>query len=118
MAIYTDYQNASLNLFVDQGTAFTQIVDLKDDIGGPLDLTGYTLQIQIKKYYNTSRTYPALVSFVGDPILGRIKIEIPKETNEDFDASRYVYRVLIVDIANPTTGLVTVLDGHILVDRF
>lgn len=113
MAIYTDYQNSSLNLFVDQGTDFSQIVNLKDDIGAPLDLTGYTCTLEIKKYYSTSMLFAGTAVIVGDPILGTIKIEIPRTTTEIMDSSRYVYRVYINN-----TIRTTLLDGHILVDRF
>ena len=114
MPLYNDYQNASLDLFVDQGSTFEQTINLKNDIGEPLDLTGNSLTIQVKKYYNTTRLFPAIVSIIGDPLLGRIKIAIPSTTTSSMDSERYVYKV----VSNASTTPVTVLDGQILIDRF
>lgn len=114
MADYRDFQNASLDLYVDQGSDFMQIVNLKDFDGNPLDLTDYSVSISIKKYYNVSFIYPSSVFIVGNPLAGTIRIEIPKSTTDLFNDSRYVYLVRI----NNSTDTVKVLDGQILVDRF
>lgn len=114
MAVYKDYQNAYLDMYVDQGTDFMQYVDLKNDVGGPLDLTGYSTTMSIKLYFGTTRTFAATCIISGDPLLGRIRIDIPKSTTDTLTSPRYVYRV------PATNGLdnVTLLAGQILIDRF
>jgi hypothetical protein len=114
MAVYKDYQNAVLDLVVDQGTDFMQFVDLKNDVGAPLDLTGYTPTLQIKLYFNTTRLFAASCVISGDPLLGRIRLDIPRTTTNMFNSSRYVYRVSATD----GTDNVTLLSGQLLIDRF
>ena len=114
MADYKDFENASLDLYVNQGSDFKRPVKLTNFDGTPLDLTGYTLSLTIKKYYNVSQTYTGSVDVDGDPVLGNIIINIPKGTTSLFTGSRYVYIVRI----NNSTDTVRVLDGQILIDRF
>lgn len=114
MADYKDFHNAELDLYVDQGSDFMQFVDLTNDAGSALDLTGYTPSISVKLYFNTTKTFAATCVVSGDPVLGRIRIGIPKTTTDTLTSPRYVYRVS----ATNGTDTVTLLSGQIMIDRF
>ena len=42
------------NLFIDQGTDFSIVVDVTDATGSVLDLSGYSAAAQIRKTYGSS----------------------------------------------------------------
>ena len=112
--LYKDYQNTSLDLYINQGSDFEQVCQLLDSDGTPLELTSdMTLSIVIKKYYNTFIFYPGSVESVPNSP-GFIKIKIPSSTTSLFTASRYVYQVKIAEGSES----ICVLDGTIIVDRF
>jgi hypothetical protein len=98
----------TIDLFVKQGDSVTIPIALS------FDLSDLELDIQIKKYYNTSYLYPASVSVVGEPEEGEIMITIPASTSSTMDSERYVYQI----IANLETTPNVLLTGQILVDRF
>lgn len=112
--LYEDYQNASLDLHVNQGTDFVQEFQLLKTDGSPLELTtDLELSVVIKKYYNTLIQYPATV-IITQGLAGQAKIKIPSSTTSLFTAARYVYQINLSDGAEK----VCVLDGQILIDRF
>ena len=46
------------NIFIDQGTDFSVIVDCTDTVGNVLNLTGFTATAQIRKTYGSSSALP------------------------------------------------------------
>jgi len=59
---------AKANIIVDQATTFNTELNLTNDAGNALDLTGYTAQAQVRKWYTSTNA----VSFA---------ISIPEPTN-------------------------------------
>jgi hypothetical protein len=96
------------NINIDQGTTFTTSVSLTDESGSPLDLTAYTANAQIRKWYTSSNS----VSFNTELVDGNIVLSLNANTSALLVAGRYVYDVIVRDGSNNVTrvveGIVTV----------
>jgi len=96
------------NIVVDQGTTFNTQISLTDDAGNPLDLTGYTGESQIRKWYTSSNS----TSFSVSLSTGVVNLSLDANTTSSLAAGRYVYDVVMTD----GTGVVTrVVEGIVTV---
>jgi len=96
------------NISIDQGTTFSTVVALTDDAGNPLNLTAYSANSQIRKWYTSSNS----VAFTTELTDGDIILSMNAATTGSLSAGRYVYDVTVTDNANNITrvveGIVTV----------
>lgn len=96
------------NITIDQGATFSTIVSLTDDAGNALDLTGYSANSQIRRWYtsNTATDFTVAVSN------GAIGLALTANQTANLTYNRYVYDVLVTNPANTITrvveGIVTV----------
>jgi hypothetical protein len=97
-----------VNFLIDQGTSFATAINLNDDDGNPLDLSGYTVAGQMRKAYS-SQNY---VAFVANLELGILNLGLSANTTGDLTAGRYVYDVELTDTNSIVTRL---LEGVITV---
>jgi hypothetical protein len=99
---------AKINLVIDQGTTFSQVISLTDADDLPLDTDVYSARGQIRKHYlsNTS------VSFTTTLANGDLTLSLTSTQTANIVAGRYVYDVELIDAANNVTrlmeGIVTV----------
>lgn len=101
--------SSKANLVIDQGSTFTTTITLTDDNNNPIDLTGYTGQSYIRKWY-TSLTYtPFTVELT--PLTGQVTLSLTSDQTANLLYGRYVYDV------NLTVGSVVsrVLEGIITI---
>lgn len=101
---------ATTNLFIDQGSDFTAEVDLMQDSGVPLNLTGATVASQMRRSYYSTTSY-AFASSVLDAANGTIKLELTANISSNIRPGRYVYDVEVQQAATRTRvleGIVTV----------
>jgi tricorn protease-like protein len=99
---------AKINLVIDQGSTFTQVISLtgSDDIAVNTDV--YTARGQIRKHYlsNTS------VSFTTILANGDLTLSLTSIQTANIVAGRYVYDVELIDSSNNVTrlmeGIVTI----------
>lgn len=101
------------NLYIDQGTNFSSVIDVNQDDGSAFDLTGYTIRAQIRKTY-TSSSYTAFTT--SSPAAGKIEIALDDSVTATMKAGRYVYDVTIsnTSLSNTlriTEGIVTINPG-------
>lgn len=101
------------NIIIDQGADFRTSIELTDDDGYAIDLSGFTGSAQMRKYYNSSRVYDFTVSFDSDNSV--VLIEMSANTTNTIPSGRYVYDCEVTDSANVKTrlveGIVTVTPG-------
>ena len=99
------------NITIDQGSSFTTTVNLTDESGNVLDLTGYSAESQIRRWY-TSNT---AVNFTTALANGVISLSLTANSTANLVYGRYVYDVKLTDPANTVTrvveGIVTVTPG-------
>ena len=100
------------NITIDQGSTFNTTVNLTDDAGNALDLSGYSANSQIRRWY-TSNTPAA--TFTVSVSNGVIDLSLTANATANLVYGRYVYDIKLTDPANTVTrvieGLVTVTPG-------
>jgi hypothetical protein len=100
------------NLVVNSGTDFSQTFTLEsNDNDSALDLTGYTVSAQMRKYSGSS-TFTTFTSSISSPrTLGKIIISLTSSQTVDLKPGRYVYDVVITRDSVKTR----VIEGMVLV---
>ena len=99
------------NLIIDQGTTFSTDLSLKDDNGDPLNLSGFTANSVIKKWYTSQTSVPFNV-FINTHS-GTITLELNANTSINLKSGRYVYDVNVTEMSSGSVsrvveGIVTV----------
>lgn len=99
------------NITIDQGSSFNTTINLTDDAGNLLDLTGYSAESQIRRWY-TSNT---AIDFDTSLVDGTIGLSLSSNATANLVYGRYVYDVKLTDPSNTVTrvveGIVTVTPG-------
>jgi len=99
-----------LNLVVDQGSSFSTTLNLTDDDGGVINLTGYTAAGQLRKHYTSSNSVSFTITLGGAN--GTVTLAMSSNTTANIAAGRYVYDVELTDDAGLVSrlfeGIVTV----------
>ena len=103
---------AYTDLYVDQGADYFTNMDLTEDDGSPINVTGYAFTGQIRKsYYSTNPTANLVISIVNGAN-GNININMSSVVTSNITPGRYVYDVKMTDTSNVTIrimeGIVTV----------
>lgn len=102
------------NLVIDQGSTYSTTLNLTDDNGDPLSLTGYQANSQIRKWYTSSNSVTFSTSI--NVSSGAITLSLTSEQTNNMVAGRYVYDLEITETSTNTTsrlveGIVTVTPG-------
>jgi hypothetical protein len=100
------------NLVINSGSDFSQTFTLEsNDNDSALDLTGYTVSAQMRKYSGSS-TFTTFASSISSPrTLGKIVISLTSSQTVDLKPGRYVYDVVITINSVKTR----VIEGMVLV---
>ena len=99
------------NLYVDQGSTYSNIITVTASNGQALDLSGYSVASQMRKSYQSS-TYHSFTATVYDAANGKIRLQLTDEQSGAIPAGRWLYDVEIESTAGARTrvvqGIVTV----------
>lgn len=98
-----------VNLVVDQGATFETTINLTDDNGDLVDLTGYTGAGQIRKHYTSSNATNITVTLGGAN--GTVTLGLSANATANLTAGRYVYDVELTNtgtVSRIFEGIVTV----------
>jgi hypothetical protein len=101
---------AKQNLYVDQGATFTETIQLLDDEGLPLNLSGYTGSGKMRKHYTSSNVAANIAVSVFDTT-GTLKLDMTANVTGAIASGRYVYDVEIVNV----DGTIRALEGIVTV---
>jgi|TARA_B100000768_G_C11195852_1_gene339431 hypothetical protein len=93
------------NLFIDQGTDFTIVVDVSDATGEILNLSGYVSAGQIRKTYGSS-TIAATFTTTNANATGKVTMSLTDTQTSALEPGRYVYDMNITSSAGVTTRVV------------
>ena len=104
------FVSAELDLHIDQGDAYDNVVTLNDESGSPIDLTGLTVTASLKRYYNSTRDYALTAASIGSGTNGQILLSMTAETTALLVDPRYVYTVYVTT----NNKKVKVLYGQVL----
>jgi ABC-type tungstate transport system permease subunit len=96
------------NISIDQGTSFSTTIILTDENGGLLDLSAYTANAQIRRWYTSSNS----VTFDTSLAEGQVTLSLNSSSTALLSRDRYVYDVILTDdndvITRVVEGIVTV----------
>ena len=101
------------NITIDQGTTFSTTIDVTDEDGNIVNLTGFTGAAQMRKHY-TSPTYYAFTVSVS-AITGEVTLSMTANATNNVAPGRYVYDCELTDsngtVSRLVEGIVTVTPG-------
>lgn len=83
------------NLVIDQGADFVTTINVTDDEGDPVDLTGYSGASQFRKHYTSITAYSFIVA--ANTSNGMVTLSMNAETSNTIPAGRYVYDCELTD---------------------
>ena len=101
-----------LNIQIEQGTYWNPIFNYTDSAGAPIDLTGYSAKMQIRKAKPTDPVLHELSTAAGTIVVGNgfFQLIIDEATSSAFTWTKGVYHLEIVDPAGRTQRL---LEGSV-----
>jgi len=99
------------NIFIDQGSDYSNIITVASTNGQALDLSGYSVASQIRKSYTSSTSYN-FVSSVYNATQGRVRITLTAEQSELIPPGRYLYDL---EITSPSGARRRVVEGIVTV---
>jgi hypothetical protein len=101
------------NLVINSGADFTQSFTLEGtDTNSALDLTGYDVNAQFRKWSGSSTSVSFGTTITDPPTLGQIYLSLPAENTLTLKPGRYVYDIVVRDNFGVKTR---VIEGMILV---
>lgn len=83
------------NIVIDQGSDWETTIDVTDEYGEAINLTGYTGQAQMRRHYTSTTAYAFTVSV--NAIYGEVTLLISANTTDRITAGRYVYDLELTD---------------------
>ena len=92
------------NIVIDQGATYSTSIDVTDDAGEPVDLTGYTGAAQMRKHYTSSNSHAFTVSIANTS--GVVTLSMNAAISGNITAGRYVYDCELTDSSNTVSRLV------------
>lgn len=101
------------NITIDQGTTFSTNFDLTDENDDPIDLSAYTAEAQIRRWYTSVNAAATFTTNTGaNAAAGTLTISLTAAQTANLEYGRYVYDVKVADASNTITrvieGIVTV----------
>jgi len=92
------------NITIDQGTDFSTEIDVLDENGDVVDLTGYSGAAQMRKHYtsSTSTAFNVAINASG----GTVTLSMNAATSANVTAGRYVYDCELTSSGNTVSRLV------------
>lgn len=100
------------NLVINSGANFSQTFNLESgNSNSALDLTGYTVSAQMRKYAGSSTAITFTSDIVSPGSLGKIIISLTSEQTSNLKPGRFVYDVVITQNSTKTR----VIEGMVLV---
>jgi len=101
-----------VELYMDQGATFNNIIYLNDDsTNANVNLTGYIVRSQMRRSYYSSNVSANIICTITNEANGEITMSLPAANTSNIKAGRYLF-----DLETVTNGtVVRVLEGTITV---
>lgn len=97
------------NIYIDQGSTYASVIDVKDSNGMPFNLSGYTSRGQIRKSYSSSTAINFATS-INLPTQGKVGISLTAAQTRAMKSGRYIYDV---EIFNTGGHVIRVAEGQV-----
>lgn len=103
-----------VELFIDQGTTFNNIINLTDDTTNtPINVFGYTVSSQIRRSYYSANITANITCSLTNTSNGEITMSITAANTANIKPGRYVFDVKTKDTSNVISR---VLEGVITIN--
>jgi hypothetical protein len=109
-----EFKSTPVNLYVDQGDTYFKELTLRDSLGVPIDLSGYDIVFDVKRYQGLPNISCLTTAIAQVPISGTITLGIDNNQTASLQSPVYVYQVIAVN----ATEKVKLLHGQIIMENF
>ena len=92
------------NIIIDQGTDFSALIDVETSSSTVYDLTGFTVQAQMRKNYSSTSATTFSCSHNG--VLCQISMNLDKTSTTTLEPGRYLYDIEITSSGGAVTRVV------------
>jgi len=99
------------NIYIDQGSAFSNTITVTGADGVALNLTGYTVAAQMRKSYGSSTAY-TFTTAVASASEGKVRISFTSSETDNIPGGRYLYDVEVTSLVGSKTR---VIEGIVIV---
>lgn len=104
---------AYVELFMDQGTTFNNVINLTDDITNtPINIYGYSVTSQMRRSFYSANISANITCSVTNSTNGEITMSMTAANTANLRPGRYVFDLKTTDTSNFTNrvleGLITV----------
>jgi len=97
---------AFVELFIDQGTTFTSVINITDDItNDTLNIIDYSIISQIRRSYYSANISGNLVCTITDAGNGEVTLAMSAANTANMKPGRYVFDVKMTSGANVTSRI-------------
>ena len=95
------------NIVIEQGFDFNTTFELEDTTTtNPLNLTGYTIEAQLRKTYSSTTSVGFACTIVNLPTDGNIEISLTDTQTVDIKEGRYVYDIKATTVSGKVLKLI------------
>lgn len=104
---------AYVELFMDQGADFRNIVNLTDDVTNDIiDLTDYQVRSQMRRSYYSLNASANIVCTITDTSNGEITMSLSSSNTANIKSGRYLFDMELIDgsgsVSRILEGIITV----------
>lgn len=104
---------AYVELYIDQGTTFNNIINITDDVtNAAVNVSGYTVTSQMRRSYYSANATANIVCTITDAGNGEITMSMTSSNTASIKPGRYLFDVKTTDASNVVSrileGIITV----------
>jgi hypothetical protein len=104
---------AYVELYIDQGATFTNIINLSDDLtNANINIAGYIVRSQMRRSYYSANVSANIICTISNAVNGEVTMSLDANTTANIKAGRYLFDVEMVDrlgtISRVLEGIITV----------
>lgn len=107
---------AYVELIIDQGATFNNIINLSDDItNSNVNISGYVVRSQMRRSYYSANATANITCTITNAAQGEITMNLNANTTANIKAGRYLFDLETVDtigtVSRVLEGIITVTPG-------
>lgn len=98
--------SAFVELFIDQGTNFNNVINITDDVtNAAVNIYGYTATSQMRRSYYSANISANITCTITDAANGELTMSMTAANTANIKAGRYVFDLKVVDTNNTTSRI-------------
>ena len=98
---------AYVELFMDQGATFNNVINLSDDLtSANINISGYSVMSQMRRSYYSANASANIICTITDAANGEITMSLSANVTANLKSGRYIFDVTTVDPNNYTNRIV------------